>query len=99
MKIYKILDIKNNNGKWLEEYEVPEGFPVESGWTTAAPSPLLRFPKWEYSSSTWVEDKDAVIASLTEDNKKLSADLKNATDKMDMTESALLDLADMILSR
>lgn len=92
MKIYKILDIKNESGKWVEEYEVPENFPIESGWTSISPSESLKFPKWEYTTGNWVEDKDSVISSLTIDNGKLQ-------DRIDTLEGAILDLADMTLSR
>lgn len=92
MKIYKILDLKNSHGKWLEEYEVPENFPVENGWTTVVPDSSLKFPKWDYMSGSWIEDKDSVIDSLKLVNGEL-------TDRINMTENALLDLADMILSK
>ena len=92
MKIFKLLNIKNEAGKWYEEYEVSEIFPVESGWTTIVPPEELQFPKWDYVSGNWVEDKDSVIDSLKLENGEL-------TDRINMTESALLDLADMILTR
>lgn len=90
--IYKILDDKNESGQWFEAYEVAEDFPAVYGWTTIAPPESMRYPKWEPGLNQWIEDKDSIIDYLTAENAEL-------TSRVDMTEGALLDLADMILTR
>ncbi|MDT2756981.1 hypothetical protein P7G51_06265 [Enterococcus asini] len=90
--IYKILDDKNESGQWFEAYEVADDFPATYGFTTIAPPESMRYPKWEPGLNQWVEDKDSIIDYLTAENAEL-------TSRVDMTEGALLDLADMILTR
>ena len=90
--IYKILDDKNESGQWFEAYEVADDFPATYGFTTVAPPESMRYPKWEPGLNQWVEDKDSIIDALKTENAEL-------TSRVDMTEGALLDLADMILSR
>ena len=90
--IYKILDDKNDSGQWFEAYEVADDFPATYGFTTIAPPESMRYPKWEPGLNQWVEDKDSIIDYLTAENAELMS-------RVDMTEGALLDLADMILTR
>ena len=94
MKVYKKLYQKNADGKFYEEYDLPDGLDVPNGdYTTVAPPDTLKYPKWDFEFGTgWVEDKDSIIADLTAENNQL-------TSRVDMAEGALLDLADMMLSR
>lgn len=94
MKVYKKLYQKNEEGLFYEVFELPEGMDVPNGdYTTLAPPDNLKYPKWDFDFGTgWVEDKDSVIADLTAENKELQ-------ERIDMNESALLDLADMVLTR
>lgn len=94
MKVYKKLYQKNEEGLFYEVFELPEGMDVPNGdYTTVAPPDNLKYPKWDFDFGTgWVEDKDSVIADLTAENKEL-------LERIDMNESALLDLADMVLTR
>lgn len=94
MKVYKKLYQKNEEGLFYEVFELPEGMDVPNGdYTTMAPPASLKYPKWDFDYGTgWVEDKDSVIADLTAENKEL-------LERIDMNESALLDLADMVLTR
>lgn len=94
MKVYKKLYQKNEEGLFYEVFELPEGMDVPNGdYTTLAPPDNLKYPKWDFDYGTgWVEDKDSVIADLTAENKELQ-------ERIDMNESALLDLADMVLTR
>lgn len=94
MKVYKKLYQKNEEGLFYEVFELPEGMDVPNGdYTTLAPPASLKYPKWDFDYGTgWVEDKDSVIADLTAENKEL-------LERIDMNESALLDLADMVLTR
>lgn len=99
MRVYQPLEQKDSStGLWYKEWDLPEGFPLSNDMTLIAPDSTLVHPKWDNSLGVWVEDED-FIAILIERNEKLSADLKSATDRVDMAESALLDLADMILTR
>lgn len=90
--IYKILDDKNESGQWFEAYEVADDFPATYGFTTVAPPESMRYPKWEPGLNQWVEDKDALIEELIRENKELQ-------DRQIMSEEALLELANMILTR
>lgn len=94
MKVYKKLYQKNEAGLFYEVFELPEGLDVPNGdYTTVAPPDSLKYPKWDFEFGTgWVDDKDSVIADLTTENAVLVS-------RVDMAEGALLDLADMILSR
>ena len=94
MKVYKKLYQKNEEGLFYEVFELPEGMDVPNGdYTTMAPPASLKYPKWDFDYGTgWVEDKDSVIADLTAENKEL-------LERIDMNESALLDLADIVLTR
>lgn len=94
MKIYKKLFQKNEDGKFYEEFELPDGLDVPNGdYTTVAPPENLKYPRWDFEfNSGWVEDKDSVIADLTAEN----ADLK---ERQLMAEGALLELANMILTK
>ncbi len=93
MKVYKKLYQKNEAGKFYEVYELPDGMDIPNGdYTTEVPPENLKYPKWDFDFGTgWIEDKDSIIADLSYEN----SDLKS---RLDMTESALLDLADQILS-
>lgn len=94
MKVYKKLYQKNEEGLFYEVFELPGGMDVPNGdYTTLAPPDSLKYPKWDFDFGTgWVEDKDSIIADLTAENAQL-------TSRVDMAEGALLDLADMILTR
>lgn len=91
-KIYKILDDKNESSQWFEAYEVAEDFPAVYGWTTIAPPESMRYPKWEPGLNQWIEDKDSIIEALKTENAELVS-------RVEVSEGAILDLADMILSR
>ncbi|WP_270598730.1 hypothetical protein [Enterococcus asini] len=90
--VYKILETKNESGQWYEAYEVADDFPAIYGWTTVAPPESMRYPKWDVGLNQWIEDKDSIIEALKTENIELAS-------RVDMTEGALLDLADMMLSK
>lgn len=89
--IYKIFEVKDGDGKWFEKYDVSDNFPMEYPYIESAPSLDLINPQYIFGTG-WVEDDEAVLDSL----KKENADLKN---RLDMAESAVLDLADMLLTK
>ena len=99
MIIYRVYTQKTD-GAWFKEFEVPDDFEFTPGSYTSVPLPKdMRFPRFDWGLNAWVEDKDDIIMSLKEENNKLSSDLETAVSRVNVTESALLDLADMILSR
>lgn len=80
-KVYKILTTPID-GKWYQEFDVPDNFPVEYGWTTIAPPDNIRFPVFDDVLKIWVEDKDQLIDAL-------SADLEVAN-------NSIMDLMEMV---
>lgn len=94
MKVYKKLYKKNDSGKFYEEYDLPDGLDVPNGdYTTMAPPDTLKYPKWDFEFGTgWVEDKDSIIADLQMRNEELQ-------ERQIMSEEALLELANMILTK
>lgn len=94
MKVYKKLYQKNADGKFYEEYALPDGLDVPNGdYTTVAPPDTLKYPKWDFDFGTgWVEDKDSIIADLQKRNEELQ-------ERQIMSEEALLEIANMILTR
>ena len=93
MKVYQPLQQKDlETGLWYKEWDIPEGFPIAEGLILVAPDASLHYPKWDSVTGFWIEDTDSIIEYLKSENNQL-------IDRINMTESALLDLADMILSR
>lgn len=94
MKVYKKLYQKNKDGKFYEEYELPAGLDVPNGdYTTVAPPDTLKYPKWDFEFGTgWVEDKDSIITDLQMRNEELQ-------ERQIMSEEALLEIANMILTK
>lgn len=88
--IYKIFEVKDGDGKWFEKYDVSDNFPMEYPYIKLAPPTDLINPRYIFGTG-WVEDDDALLASLKQENN----DLKS---RLDMAEGALLDLADRILT-
>lgn len=89
--IYLIYDAKQPDGSWFKKFEVPDSLDLPHNYIDIDPPENLINPRFIFGTG-WVEDDEAVLDSL----KKENADLKN---RLDMTESALLDLADMLLTR
>ena len=94
MKVYKKLYKKNDSGRFYEEYDLPDGLDVPNGdYTTMDPPDSLKYPKWDFEFGTgWVEDKDSIIADLQMRNEELQ-------ERQIMSEEALLELANMILTK
>lgn len=89
--IYLIYDAKQPDGTWFKAYEVPEELTLPYGYIDVAPPSELVNPRYVYGQG-WVEDKDALIEELIQKNKELQ-------DRQIMSEEALLELANMILTR
>lgn len=91
MKVYKPLEEKNANGKFYEEYDIPDGLPVDQNVLVPyKPDPELKFPKYNWFKGLWEEDKDSVIAEQIKENKILK-------DRLTMNESSIVELTNMIL--
>lgn len=88
--IYQIFDAKQSDGNWFKKYEVPESLDLPSGYVDIDPPENLVNPRFIFGTG-WVEDDDALLASLKQEN----AELKS---RLDMSEGAILDLADQILA-
>ena len=89
--IYLIYDAKQPDGTWFKAYEVPEELTLPYGYIDVAPPSELVNPRYVYGQG-WVEDDSAAVESLEKENAELKA-------RIEMAEGALLDLADMILTR
>ncbi|MEG2326576.1 MAG: hypothetical protein RSB63_10775 [Enterococcus sp.] len=88
--IYKIFEVKDGDGKWFEKYDVSDNFPMEYPYIKLAPPTDLINPRYIFGTG-WVEDEEALLEGLKQENKELK-------DRLNMTEGALLDLADQLLS-
>ena len=87
MKIYQPLEVKNpETGLWFNEWEVPDGMPVPEGMVLVAPPETLLFPRWDYETGVWIEDKDSIIEKMKKDNDALKA----KTDSMAQLNSKLM---------
>ena len=78
--------------KWYEIFEVPDDIPLSPDWVIVPPPEEYKYPKFDYIDMQWHEDKDKVLAELATENKTLKA-------RLEMSEGAILDLAEMLVSR
>lgn len=88
--IYQIFDAKQPDGTWFKKYEVPKDLDLPYNYIDINPPENLIHPRFIFGTG-WVEDDDAVVDNLKKENKELK-------DRLNMTEGALLDLADQLLS-
>lgn len=59
--IYQKFHNKDEQGRWYTSFEVPDGFPYDPYvFTQEAPSPDLKFPKWNFTEGAWEEDAEEV---------------------------------------
>ncbi|MDT2614709.1 hypothetical protein, partial [Enterococcus dongliensis] len=79
--LYKIFDNKNETGKWFEKYDVSSNFPVDYPYIDITPPDDLINPKFIFGTG-WVEDDEALLEGLKQENKELK-------DRLNMTEGAL----------
>lgn len=111
IKIYEILSERDTETKLLYKvWEVSDGFPIPSNFTKLSPPNKYNKEKFDYMSGSWVEDVELVdkekigeledmVEKLQLSNKDLETKLKASTTRSEMTEMALLELYDMILTR
>ena len=88
--IYQIFDVKQPDGKWFKKFEVPAELDLPPGYVDTDPPTDLLNPRYIFGTG-WIEDNDSLMDSLKKENKELK-------DRLNMTEGALLDLADQLLS-
>lgn len=88
-KVYKILSTKNSQGKWYEEYEVPIGLPVPPDCVLTPIPENIENPKYNFAKNEWVEDQEALIKKLKEENQSLRK-------KIELNEMALVDAISML---
>lgn len=86
MQVYEPLTKPDETtGKFYRTYEVPDGVPLNGTLLNEAPPEDMKFPKWDYTVSKWVEDKNSIIKQQNEAIKDLSVRLE--TNEMALMES------------
>nr|DAD56853.1 MAG TPA: hypothetical protein [Caudoviricetes sp.] len=78
MQVYEPLTQPDEiTGKFYKTYEIPDGVPLNGTLLNEAPPEDIKFPKWDYTTSKWIEDKDSIIKQQDETIKDLSFRLGN----------------------
>ena len=86
MQVYEPLAKPDETtGKFYRTYEVPDGVPLNGTLLNEAPPEDMKFPKWDYTVSKWVEDKNSIIKQQDETIKDLSVRLE--TNEMALMEA------------
>lgn len=100
MIIYEILTERDNETMLLyKEWDVQENFPVPANFTKISPPRKYHREKFDFMLNGWVEDEDGLVKDLKAKVADLETKLKASTTRSEMTEMALLELYDMILTR
>lgn len=76
--IYETLEFKNANGKYFNEYEVPDNLPVTAPFTWLSPTEGLLNPKFDWNKGEWVDDE---LESLKQRVKELETKLSQLETK------------------
>ncbi|MDT2614711.1 hypothetical protein, partial [Enterococcus dongliensis] len=79
--IYQIFDAKQPDGTWFKAYQVPEELDLPPGYINLGPPDDLINPRFDYQKG-WIEDEEALLEGLKQENKELK-------DRLNMTEGAL----------
>jgi hypothetical protein len=76
MKVYELFHNQGEDGSWYREFEVPEGFPIQYGFTSQPIPETINFPRWNWSTGEWMEDveqlKQHEINELKQRNEELT---------------------------
>ena len=99
MIVYEVFEEKNHEGKYYTKWELPVGFPIPHDFVLVPPSEDLKNPKFDRTKNIWVESEDDLVKDLKAQVADLETKLKASTTRSEMTEMALLELYDMILTR
>lgn len=87
--VYKILSEKNEKGNWYEKYDIPTGIPVPPDCVLTPIPENIKNPKYDFVKDEWVEDQEALIKNLKEENQSLR-------EKIELNEMALVDAINML---
>lgn len=90
-KIYQIFSEKVN-GKWYQEFEVPEALPLPPHFVDIAPTEGLTNPKYDWEIGRWIEDQETSIEQMKQKIIELEA-------KNEENANAILDAVDFLLSQ
>lgn len=88
--IYQVFDTKQPDGSWFKKFVVPDELDLPHNYVSIDPPSNLSNPRFKYDEG-WVEDDEALITSLKQENEELRQ-------RIDISDEALLELADMVLS-
>lgn len=88
--IYQIFDVKQPNGTWFKKFVVPDELDLPHNYVSIDPPETLKNPRYIFGTG-WVEDDEGLIEMLKQENEELRQ-------RMDMSDEALLELADMVLA-
>ena len=92
MQVYEPLTRPDETtGKFYRAYEVPDRVPLNGTLLNEAPPEDMRFPKWDYTTSKWIEDKDSII-------KKQDEMIKDLSIRLETNEMALMEALGLISS-
>lgn len=105
MEIYQPLQTKDiETGLWYKKWEIPDGMPIPDGMVLVSPPETLFFPRWDYETGVWIEDKDSIIESLKKDNKELKESNELLIEKTDshdeqitQTQMAVAEVFEMVI--
>lgn len=92
MKVYEPLNKPDETtGKFYKEFDIPENIPLNGTLLKDAPPENMDFPKWNYMTSLWEEDKDSIISKQTQT-------IKDLAERLDTSEKALMESVGLISS-
>ena len=90
---YPLTEKDPETGLFYQVFQIPDEMAAPAGYMEIAPPEGMKYARWDFlTNKRWYSDPDSIIADLTAENKEL-------LERIDMNESALLDLADMVLTR
>lgn len=91
--VYLPMEVKQADGKFYKEWEVPEGLPLGMNVLHVGPSEDLKFPRWDAVQGIWVEDKDSIIKELKEKVKIQEVQIANAQEAITNALKQVPDIA------
>lgn len=90
MQVYEPLTKPDETtGKFYRTYEVPDGVPINGTLLNEAPPVDMKFPKWDYTVSKWVEDKNSII-------KQQDGTIEDLSVRLETNEMALMEALGLI---
>lgn len=83
--IYVPTDKITESGKFYKEFQVDSDIPLDNSVIRVAPPADLQFPKYNYTTGIWTEDKDSIINETKNQNKSVE-------ERMTTLENALAEI-------